>query len=166
MFVVFIVLFLFFLLLSVHPFVTYPLSLMPFRRRRPNTATPDTLPSFAICVCAYNEEATIAEKARNMIAVADTTLDCELFIYVDGASDRTVEELAPYRDRITVVASETRRGKSHGMNVLVGALQRRHHRLHRCQCRTRRQCPVGACAVLLRPVGRLRLRPPHLFEPA
>ena len=119
MLAVFIALFLLFLLLSVHPFVTYPLSLMPFRRRRPNTATPDTLPSFAICVCAYNEEATIAEKARNMIAVADTTLDCELFIYVDGASDRTVEELAPYRDRITVVASETRRGKSHGMNVLV-----------------------------------------------
>jgi cellulose synthase/poly-beta-1,6-N-acetylglucosamine synthase-like glycosyltransferase len=120
MFFVCILLFLLFLLLSVHPFVTYPLSLMPFRRRRRMPTRLENLPSFAICVCAYNEEATIAEKARNMIAVADTTHDCELFVYVDGASDRTVEQLAPYRDRITVVSSDTRRGKSHGMNVLVG----------------------------------------------
>ena len=119
MLVIWTVLFLFFLLLSVHPFVTYPLSLLPFRRRRPKTAMPEVLPSFAICVCAYNEEATIAEKARNMIAVADTTHDCELFIYVDGASDRTAERLAPFSDRINVVTSDVRRGKSHGMNVLV-----------------------------------------------
>ncbi|WP_457938053.1 glycosyltransferase [Mesorhizobium sp. 10J20-29] len=119
MLVIWTILFLFFLLLSVHPFVTYPLSLLPFRRRRPKTAMPETLPTFAICVCAYNEEATIAEKARNMIAVADTTHDCELFVYVDGASDRTAERLAPFSDRITVVVSDVRRGKSHGMNVLV-----------------------------------------------
>ena len=119
MLVIWTVLFLFFLLLSVHPFVTYPLSLLPFRRRRPKTAMPEVLPSFAICVCAYNEEATIAEKARNMIAVADTTHDCELFVYVDGASDRTAERLAPFSDRITVVVSDVRRGKSHGLNVLV-----------------------------------------------
>ena len=119
MLVIWTILFLFFLLLSVHPFVTYPLSLLPFRRRRPKTAMPETLPTFAICVCAYNEEATIAEKARNMIAVADTTHDCELLVYVDGASDRTAERLAPFSDRITVVVSDVRRGKSHGMNVLV-----------------------------------------------
>ena len=119
MLVIWTILFLFFLLLSVHPFVTYPLSLLPFRRRRPKTAMPETLPTFAICVCAYNEEATIAEKARNMIAVADTTHDCELFVYVDGASDRTAERLAPFSDRITVVVSDVRRGKSHGLNVLV-----------------------------------------------
>jgi cellulose synthase/poly-beta-1,6-N-acetylglucosamine synthase-like glycosyltransferase len=111
-------LFVFFLLLSIHPFVTYPLSLMPFRKgRSPAAASP--LPTFAICVCAYNEERTIADKARNMIALAATVPQCELFIYVDGASDRTLEKLAPFRDRINVVAADIRRGKSHGMNVLV-----------------------------------------------
>jgi cellulose synthase/poly-beta-1,6-N-acetylglucosamine synthase-like glycosyltransferase len=108
-----------FLLLSIHPFVTYPLSLMPVRRRRPAPPVQDPQPSFAICVCAYNEERTIADKARNMIAVAQAVPQCELFIYVDGASDRTLERLEPFRDRITIVAAEVRRGKSHGMNVLV-----------------------------------------------
>lgn len=108
-----------FLLLSIHPFVTYPLSLMPFRRRHSFPTVQSSLPSFAICVCAYNEERTIAEKARNMIAVADAVPRCELFIYVDGASDRTLERLEPFRDRIKVVAAEVRRGKSHGMNMLV-----------------------------------------------
>jgi len=108
-----------FLLLSIHPFVTYPLSLIPFRRRRKPPATQSSVPSFAICVCAYNEERTIAEKARNMIAVAEAVPNCELFIYVDGASDRTLERLQPFRDRINVIAGEVRRGKSHGMNMLV-----------------------------------------------
>ncbi len=110
----------FFLLLSLHPFVTYPLSRMLARRRRAAPPPPSPMPSFAICVCAYNEERTIAEKAQNMIAAAATVPQCELFVYVDGASDRTVERLEPFRDRITVVAADVRRGKSHGMNVLVG----------------------------------------------
>jgi cellulose synthase/poly-beta-1,6-N-acetylglucosamine synthase-like glycosyltransferase len=108
-----------FLLLSIHPFVTYPLSLLAFRQRRPRPVAPGPLPSFAICVCAYNEERTIADKARNMIAVADTVPNCELFVYVDGAGDATRERLQPFADRINVVAGEVRRGKSHGMNVLV-----------------------------------------------
>ncbi len=108
-----------FLLLSIHPFVTYPLSLMLVRRRQAQPVAATPLPTFAICVCAYNEERTIAEKARNMIAVAEAVPHCELFVYVDGASDRTLERLEPFRDRINVVAAEVRRGKSHGMNVLV-----------------------------------------------
>jgi len=108
-----------FLLLSIHPFMTYPLSLLPFRQKRQPPVVPEPLPSFAICVCAYNEERTIAEKARNMIALADTVPNCELFVYVDGAGDGTRERLQPFTDRINVVAGEVRRGKSHGMNVLV-----------------------------------------------
>ncbi|MDQ2634984.1 MAG: glycosyltransferase [Pseudomonadota bacterium] len=119
-FAVFIGLSVVFLLLSIHPFVTYPLSLMLLRRRRPAPVVLPSLPSFSICVCAYNEERTIAAKARNMIAVAEAVPQCELFIYVDGASDRTLEQLEPFKDRINIVAAEVRRGKSHGMNVLVG----------------------------------------------
>ena len=63
-FPVFISLFVVFLLLSIHPFVTYPLSLMLFRRRRTPPAVQSPLPSFAICVCAYNEERTIADNDR------------------------------------------------------------------------------------------------------
>jgi cellulose synthase/poly-beta-1,6-N-acetylglucosamine synthase-like glycosyltransferase len=112
-----------FFLLSLHPFVTYPLSLLALRRSGAGAvarqAGQGTDLTFAICVCAYNEEHTIAAKAENMIAVAKSVPHCELFVYVDGSSDRTVDKLAQYGDAINVVVGEIRRGKSHGMNVLV-----------------------------------------------
>jgi cellulose synthase/poly-beta-1,6-N-acetylglucosamine synthase-like glycosyltransferase len=75
----------------------------------------------ALCVCAYNEEQIIREKAENMLAMQDAFPGLELLIYVDGAADRTAEILAAYADRIHVVASQERRGKTHGMNTLVAA---------------------------------------------
>lgn len=112
-------------LLSVHPFVTYPASLRLLRRlrgvsnRAPMTDAGAGF-SVAICVCAYNEEKSIVDKALNMIEISASIDRCELLVYVDGASDRTVEMLAQFADRIRVVASDVRRGKSYGMNVLVG----------------------------------------------
>ena len=112
-----------FALLAVHPFTTYPASLLVLRaltRRRPaRVEHGGALPSFAICVPAYNEEDSIVAKAENMLALQRTVPACELLIYVDAATDRTVERLAPYRDRITVVVAETRAGKSNGLNMLV-----------------------------------------------
>ena len=55
-----------FLLAACHPFVTYPLSLRLLRivRPRPLRRVPsdadDPIPTFAVCVCAYNEAANIA----------------------------------------------------------------------------------------------------------
>jgi hypothetical protein len=64
------------LMAGLHPFVTYPLSLWLMERGRrragePHAATVRPAPSFAICVCAYNEEATIERKVRNMLAVRE-----------------------------------------------------------------------------------------------
>ncbi len=112
-----------FALLAVHPFTTYPASLLVLRVLKPRRAARvehgDALPSFAICVPAYNEEDGIVAKAENMLALQRTVPKCELLVYVDAATDRTVERLAPYRDRITVVVGETRAGKSNGLNMLV-----------------------------------------------
>lgn len=117
--------------LAVHPFVTYPASLMliaGLRRRagppaRASTAGEKGRQRVALCVSAYNEAGIIREKAENMLAVARATraAEVELYIYVDAANDGTAECLAPYRDRIQVVVGATRRGKSHGMNRLVAA---------------------------------------------
>ena len=60
-------LFVVFLLLSIHPFVTYPLSLMLFRRRRKAPIAQSPLPSFAICVCAYNEERVIEQNDVGLV---------------------------------------------------------------------------------------------------
>jgi len=40
-------------------------------------------------------------------------------IFVDGATDRTAELLQPYADRIDIVVSQVRSGKTAGMNTLV-----------------------------------------------
>lgn len=105
---------------AVHPFVTYPLSLALFAKRRPvRLQQTDERPRVAICLSAYNEEAVIAEKARSLIAAAQFYGPATVHIYTDGCADRTVELLQPFADQIDLVVSNERRGKTHGMNVLL-----------------------------------------------
>ncbi len=113
--------------LALHPFSTYPLSLALLARLRARplatsarTAVPPPRRGrVALCVCAYNEAGVIRAKAENMLAMRAATPGLELLVYVDGASDFTAEILAEYADRITVIASPIRQGKTHGMNTLV-----------------------------------------------
>ncbi|MFT3735047.1 MAG: glycosyltransferase family 2 protein [Rhodocyclaceae bacterium] len=114
-----------FLLLAMHPFVTYPLSLMLLRRLQGDAApvqhaepTAGT-PRFAICMCAYNEEAVIEEKIRNLIALRRHEPDLEILVYVDAATDRTAEIVQRYSKCIQLHVSPQRYGKTHGMNLLV-----------------------------------------------
>jgi cellulose synthase/poly-beta-1,6-N-acetylglucosamine synthase-like glycosyltransferase len=110
--------------LALHPFTSYPLSLLLLKRviRRPlppPESEPDVSPDFAICMCAYNEERIIEDKIANLLALKAEYPKLEVFVYVDGASDRTAELLRPYGDRIHLHAASERHGKTHGMNLLV-----------------------------------------------
>jgi cellulose synthase/poly-beta-1,6-N-acetylglucosamine synthase-like glycosyltransferase len=111
-----------FLLLFLHPFTTYPFSLVVFNRvRRPPPSRATGLavpPDFAICVCAYNEEGVIHAKIENMLEVQRRNPATELLVYVDAATDRTGEILGAYSHRMTIVVSPVRCGKTHGMNLL------------------------------------------------
>ena len=109
-----------FLLLLLHPYTTYPLSLTlmpkrPLRKPPPGWAHP----SVAICMSAYNEERVIVAKVESLLEMAQSYGPASIHIYVDGAEDRTVELLEPYRDRIQVVVSEQRMGKTVGLKALV-----------------------------------------------
>lgn len=108
------------LVLALHPFVTYPLSLVLIRRlsAKPVAEAPVNLTA-AMCVCAYNEEGVIRAKALNMLELQKAYPQLSLSIYVDGASDRTREILSEFDAAIDVVASNVRLGKTHGMNTLV-----------------------------------------------
>jgi cellulose synthase/poly-beta-1,6-N-acetylglucosamine synthase-like glycosyltransferase len=71
-------------------------------------------------MCAYNEAPTIADKVEDLLSLreaAEGRLD--ILIYVDGATDDTASILEPYRDRVRLVTESDRRGKTHGMNLLV-----------------------------------------------
>lgn len=112
-----------FFLLAIHPFVTYPLSLAVIRKLSPpkplNLGVDKTPPSFAVCMCAYNEERVIDAKLRNLLALREEMGGLEILVYVDAASDRTADILRGYEDRITLHVSPERHGKTHGMNLLV-----------------------------------------------
>src|SRR5262249_39837120 len=76
--------------------------------------------SFALCMCAYNEAPIIADKVHDLLILreaAEGRLD--ILIYVDGATDDTASILEPYRDRVRLRIESDRRGKTHGMNLLV-----------------------------------------------
>ena len=114
------------LLLAAWPFGPYQLTLMLARRVYPFPVTPNpdqTAPqedTFAICLCVYNEAEVIQEKIQDLLqlrAANDGKLDIR--IYVDAANDGTAEILSGYRDQIHLEISPERRGKTHGMNLLV-----------------------------------------------
>lgn len=117
------------LLLALHPFVTYPLSLRGLRllRRHPAQRLPSpdaaVAPSFAVCMCAYNEAGVIEAKIRNLLALRELEPGLEILVHVDAATDRTAEILRGYADRITLQVSTERQGKTAGMNRLVAQTQ-------------------------------------------
>lgn len=109
------------LLLAVHPFVTYPLSLRLLARLRPRPVLLGTpAGQVAFCVCAYNEEGVIRAKVDNMLAAGKAVGGLEVLVYVDGATDGTAAIVREYGDRVRLVASGARLGKTHGMNTLAG----------------------------------------------
>jgi cellulose synthase/poly-beta-1,6-N-acetylglucosamine synthase-like glycosyltransferase len=111
-----------FFVLAQHPFISYPVSLWLIARFKQvplNPRAPAAEESFAICLCAYNEEAVIREKADNLLALRRRTGSLEILIYVDAGSDRTAEILREYGDQFVLVEGVERKGKTHGMNRLV-----------------------------------------------
>lgn len=109
------------MLLALHPFITYPLSLLVLKalRGRPVARPRQAEPlSFAICMCAYNEEAVIEDKVLNLLQLRDREPDLQIYIYVDAASDGTAEILRKYENLIHLHVSPERHGKTYGMNLL------------------------------------------------
>ena len=78
------------LVLALHPFISYPLSLLLFRRKHagvPQEAQADSPLTFTICMCAYNEENVIERKAENLVALKAKEPGLQVLIYVDAASE-------------------------------------------------------------------------------
>ena len=112
--------------LVLHPFVFYPATLAWLAQRRPaaSIARAGGEVDAAILMCAYNEERWIAAKAENLRALRRRHPRLAVHVYVDGANDRTAAILADYRDEFDIVVAAERRGKTHGMNLLVARASR------------------------------------------
>jgi len=112
-------------LLAVHPFLTYPASLLAVRRWRrrppgpPQSPAPTGAPRAALCFCAYNEAGVIRDKIANLRALRAHMPDLAIHCFVDGATDGTDRILAEHTDLLSLTVSAERRGKTFGMNTLV-----------------------------------------------
>jgi cellulose synthase/poly-beta-1,6-N-acetylglucosamine synthase-like glycosyltransferase len=79
-------------------------------------------PAFSIIVAAYNEEAHVAAKLEDCLALEYPADRVEILVASDGSSDRTegiVEEFARRDARIRLVKSAGRAGKSGVQNLAV-----------------------------------------------
>lgn len=109
------------LVLAAHPFVIYPLTLRFFPQRAvtPSSTVGTDRPPLAICMSAYNEARSIRRRLERLIEAADAYGPATIHVYADGPRDGTIEILREFADRIDLVVSHERKGKTYGMNQLV-----------------------------------------------
>jgi cellulose synthase/poly-beta-1,6-N-acetylglucosamine synthase-like glycosyltransferase len=92
--------------------------LVPARASR--RGTPSPWPRVSIVVAAYNEESVIAERIRNLLALAYPADRVEIVVGSDGSSDRTNEIVRTFEGaRVRLVAFPVRRGKTSVLNDLI-----------------------------------------------
>ena len=104
--------------LIVHTHVTYPISLVllsRMRRRSARLAEGTEPPRVSLIVAAHNEEAVIAERVRNALAVDYPRELLEVIVASDGSTDRTVE--LAHAAGADVVLDLERRGKVEAQNA-------------------------------------------------
>jgi poly-beta-1,6-N-acetyl-D-glucosamine synthase len=114
----------FIILLLVHAYLFYPLSLRIFnlfKTKSPLTSR-DYLPSVSILIAAYNEEKVIAERIENILNLDYDLNKIEVIIGSDCSSDRTNEILLKKSEEwecIIVQIFDERRGKAAVLNDLA-----------------------------------------------
>jgi cellulose synthase/poly-beta-1,6-N-acetylglucosamine synthase-like glycosyltransferase len=111
-----------FTLLALHPFITYPISLLIVAKLRPKPRAVSPLEpplQIAILLCASNEELVIGEKVQNCLALQVAGPPPAIYVYTDGCVDRTVEIASSFGDRVNLITGEKRLGKTFGMNQLA-----------------------------------------------
>src|SRR5258708_35262031 len=114
--------------LVVYPYLLYPLLLRLLATLSPargwGGATSTMPPRVTLIISAFNEEAVIARKLENALAL-DFPVDLlEVIVASDASSDRTdeiVHEVAARERRVKLVRQDERRGKSAVLNKAVAA---------------------------------------------
>ncbi|MDP9056617.1 MAG: glycosyltransferase [Pseudomonadota bacterium] len=122
------------LLLFLHPYLTYVVSLRALRTvplslgvasheasaARSGAADATLAPVSATLVfAAYNEALALPHKIANLRAIQQAWPDIEMIAYSDGSSDQTVALLKQAGDVVRVIDSRERAGKASGMRHMV-----------------------------------------------
>ncbi len=116
--------FLFWLSLSllIYTYIGYPVLIFFLGRVVPRYVDKGEIePAVSVIISAWNEEAVIARRIKNLLSIVDYPADkIEILVGSDGSDDGTVAALRAFTDpRLRVFAFETRRGKMAVLNDLV-----------------------------------------------
>lgn len=112
-------------ILVIYPYSIYPMGVLLLGRlcgalgRTVDPAEASAPLHIDIVLCAYNEESCITDKIENCLALMTRYAIISVHVYSDGSNDRTEEILRQYDNRIDVVISRSRNGKSTGINCLL-----------------------------------------------
>lgn len=106
------------ILLTVYPYVIYPL-ILRLLPTRPLARDSTHRCSVTMLFCAYNEGAVIREKLSNIERLKARYPDLQVLAFDDGSSDDTYLQLAARQDLLTVFEGGGRNGKAHGMKRLA-----------------------------------------------
>jgi cellulose synthase/poly-beta-1,6-N-acetylglucosamine synthase-like glycosyltransferase len=92
--------------------------------RRPQRPTPssDQVPPISVLIAAYNEEANVARKLEQTLALDYPADRIEILVLSDGSTDQTDSIVRSVPDpRVRLLRMEKRRGKTHAQNEGVKA---------------------------------------------
>lgn len=110
----------------VYPYVLFPAWLIARSHRRtpPRYTLPPELPRVAIVIAAYNEEAVIARRIENLLALSYPREKLRVLIGSDASTDRTDEICQAYAAKyplVEFIRFATRQGKAATLNRLIAA---------------------------------------------
>ncbi len=112
-------LFWFFISTILYTYFGYPLLLALLARFRPNPrpAGRPVLPPVTLLITAYNEQAVIADKLENSLALTYPRDRLQILVAADGSNDRTAEIVRAYAGRgVELSYSPPRQGKMAAIN--------------------------------------------------
>ncbi len=109
------------MLLFLHPYISYPITLLWFGDRPVRKGVAPRPRSAALFFAAYNEERALPSKLANIAEIKARYPWIEVIAYSDMSSDRTLEMLLARPDLLRVVPSHERTGKATGMRHMVAS---------------------------------------------
>lgn len=109
-----------FAFLSVYSYAIYPLIVFIWSKfGRRSWIQSDMTPSVSIIVSVYNEEAVIAEKIENALALDYAPENLEIIVSSDGSTDRTHQIVKSFDDPRVKLQAFPRMGKTACLNRVV-----------------------------------------------
>jgi cellulose synthase/poly-beta-1,6-N-acetylglucosamine synthase-like glycosyltransferase len=107
--------------LLLYVYVGYPVVLLLLSPlRRPRRSQTDYTPTLTILIAAHNEEAGIARKVEQTLALDYPLEKLEILVLSDGSTDRTDDIVQSFRDpHVRLIRVLPRRGKTNAQNYGV-----------------------------------------------